>query len=544
MTPMGRSPSVRYSVVPDSSRRAKHENAIKVQEVLQLDDHFYAELGLQNGLKSMTSKQFLQIINFFVKSITGKEMAATFGKGDPLDGIINFLRDLGCPFMINKSMLRTPNAPHTFDQIVVLMMWLSEFIIIPRTVADIGGMTNEEFKRDDELPDREYTAKFSQAMKKGFQLWNSESDEFATLQNQLVDDFIRAKTKEKVSTAADLQILAEKLHLKNRDLEKMQIAMPNEHDFQRIKNEHNKYESSKKELKAKLKEIHQSFNAVNVIWKTKNTEFQQKQKILRSMEQQIATQCVSIYDFKKLASEIASMKSSMSSVQQEVQSLQAEETIVSTNRARLMKKVSDAIPIFNKHSKRIIEIVQQSHLNVDEHLMNDLFLKPNPTLKQIEQINKKLNSIASLVNIHKHDITIKMKNTKDRLELLNGKEKNLAKEYQKLVDKKDSVSSTKLMLETKIENKTRKFKNVIDAEIVKLQKATADHEDLIKRIAEFEEQIKKFEEENLKIMITGEKKLMEIATEKKRMLDAITKLDDEVMEMLAIAQQRLSPDTN
>lgn len=544
MTPMGRSPSVRYSVVPDSSRRAKHENAIKVQEVLQLDDHFYAELGLQNGLKSMTSKQFLQIINFFVKSITGKEMAATFGKGDPLDGIINFLRDLGCPFMINKSMLRTPNAPHTFDQIVVLMMWLSEFIIIPRTVADIGGMTNEEFKRDDELPDREYTAKFSQAMKKGFQLWNSESDEFATLQNQLVDDFIRAKTKEKVSTAADLQILAEKLHLKNRDLEKMQIAMPNEHDFQRIKNEHNKYESSKKELKAKLKEIHQSFNAVNVIWKTKNTEFQQKQKILRSMEQQIATQCVSIYDFKKLASEIASMKSSMSSVQQEVQSLQAEETIVSTNRARLMKKVSDAIPIFNKHSKRIIEIVQQSHLNVDEHLMNDLFLKPNPTLKQIEQINKKLNSIASLVNIHKHDITIKMKNTKDRLELLNGKEKNLAKEYQKLVDKKDSVSSTKLMLETKIENKTRKFKNVIDAETVKLQKATADHEDLIKRIAEFEEQIKKFEEDNLKIMITGEKKLMEIATEKKRMLDAITKLDDEVMEMLAIAQQRLSPDTN
>lgn len=71
-TPLrGRSPAVRHSVMPpDSSRKSKHENILKVQEILQRDEAFYVDLNLKNGcLKSMTVNQFYMIMRRFVRLI-------------------------------------------------------------------------------------------------------------------------------------------------------------------------------------------------------------------------------------------------------------------------------------------------------------------------------------------------------------------------------------------------------------------------------------------------------------------------------------------
>lgn len=534
MTPMGKSPSVRHSVVPESSRRAKHENSLKVQEILRWDERFYTELNLQSGLKSMTSKQFLLIISYFVKSITGKDMAALFPKIDPLDGIIKLLRDLGCPYIINKSMLRTPNAPHTFDQIVVLMLWLSEYIIIPRKVSDVGHMSTEEFTCDEQLPNNEYTARFSQAMQKGFQLWNGESDEFAALQDQLVDDFIAAKLGDKVRSASELNDMTDKLKSKTRQLECYQIAMPDEQHFARVRNEFESLDQMKKNLWQELDENRQTLDAIGMVWKTKEADLKQKQEKLKSIKHQIATQCVTVDEFKELGHKITVAKNAVSAVEQEVQLLRDEEVAASTLHARLLKKVSDAIPKLNQHSKQIIEMVEQSQLPIgDRTLMFGLFLKPNPTMEQIEEINKKLSSILTLVNIHKYSIQSNIKKANDQLELLRFKENAMQKEQHKLQESFDAVSLRKQTIEKKIETKERKFKHTLAIAIEQLQKMRAEYEDIETRITDIQNRSEQLMDENETILVKGEKKMADLKAQKEHILDQMNLFEEELDEKIA-----------
>lgn len=540
MTPMGKSPSARHSVVPESSRRAKHENSLKLQEILRSDDRFYGELNLQSGLKSMTSKQFLLIISYFVKSITGKDMAALFPKGDPLDGIIKLLRDLGCPYIINKSMLRTPNAPHTFDQIVVLMLWLSEYITIPRKVSDVGHMSVEEFTRDEQLPNHEYTARFSQAMQKGFQLWNSESDEFATLQNQLVDDFIAVKLSNKVRSAAELNDMTDILKLKIRDLESYQIAMPDEQHFARVRNEFESLDQMKKNLWHELDGNRQTLDTIGMIWKTKEANLKQKQEKLKSIKHQIATQSVTVDEFKELGHKIAVAKNAVCAVEREVQLLRDEEVAVSTQHARLLKKVSDAIPKLNQHNKQIIEMVEQSQLPIiDRRLMDGLFLKPNPTMEQIADINKSLGSISTLVNIHKHTTQSNIKKANDQLELLRFKENAMQKEQQKLRESFDAVSSRKQTIEKKIETKERKYKDTITIASEKLQKMNAEYEEIEIRITDAQNKSDQLMDENERILVEGEKKMADLKAQKEQILDQMNQFEKELEEKIAINREVL-----
>lgn len=540
MTPMSKSPSARHSVVPESSRRAKHENSLKVQEILRSDDRFYAELNLQSGLKSMTSKQFLLIISYFVKSITGKDIAALFPKGDPLDGIIKLLRDLGCPYIINKSMLRTPNAPHTFDQIVVLMLWLSEYITIPRKVSDVGHMSADEFTRDEQLPNQEYTARFSQAMQKGFQLWNSESDEFAALQDQLVDDFIAAKLGDKVGSANELNDMTDRLKAKTRELENYQIAMPDEQYFVRVQNEFESLDQMKKNLWHELDENRQTLDAIGMVWKTKEANLKQKQEKLKSIKQQIAMQCVTVDEFKELSHKIAVTKNAVSAVEQEVQLLRDEEVAVSTLHARLLKKVSDAIPKLNQHSKQIIEMIDQSQLPmVDRKQMDGLFLKPNPTMEQIDAIDKRLGSISTLVNIHKHATQSNIKKANDQLELLRFKENAMQKELQKLRESFDGASTRKQTIEKKIETKERKFKETIAIAIEQLQKMNAEYEEIETRINDVQNRSEQLMEENEKILAGGEKKMAELKAQKEQILDEMNQFEKELDEKIAINREIL-----
>lgn len=542
MTPMGKSPSAaRHSVVPDSSRRAKHENSLKVQEILRSDERFYAELNLQSGLRSMTSKQFLLIIGYFMKSITGKDMAALFPKVDPLDGIIKLLRDLGCPYIINKSMLRTPNAPHTFDQIVVLMLWLSEYIIIPRKVSDVGHMSAEDFTHDEQLPKQhEYTARFSQAMQKGFQLWNSESDEFAALHDQLVDDFIAAKLGDKVRSASELNDMTDKLKSKTRELESYQIAMPDEQHFARVQNEIENLDQMKKMLWHELDENRQTLDAIGMVWKTKEANLKQKQDKLNDIKHQIATQCVTVDGFKELGHRIAVTKNAVSAVEQEVQLLRDEEVAVSTLHARLLKKVSDAIPKLNQHNKQIIEMIERSQLPIgDRKLMNGLFLKPNPTMEQIEEINKKLGSISTVMNIHKHSTQSNIKRANDRLDLLRFKLNAMQKEHHKLRESFDAASSRKQTIDKKIETKERKFKDTLALAIAQLQKLNAEYEEIETRITDAQTRCEQLMAENETILVEGEKKMADLRAHKERILDQMNQFEKELDEQIAINHEIL-----
>lgn len=532
MTPMGRSPGVRHSVVPNSSRRIKNENSIKVQEILEHDAQFYADLGLQNGLKSMTSKQFLMIIDYFIRSITGKEMTAMFGKGDPLDGIIKFLRDMGCPFIINKSMLKTPNAPHTFDQIVVLMLWLCDYISIPFAVSEVDGITDEEFIQDEQLPDHEYTAKFSKAMEKGFQLWNSESDEFDHLQHQLVDDFIGTKLHNKVTSTAELNRLTDKMQQKTKELQDHQMAIPDEEHLEKAMKQFTVYQATKESLKHEIDNLEKSVDAVHIIWNAKNDEFEQKQQMLEALKSRLANQRVTADEMQQLKFKNNKVKQAVSSFNLELEALRKDDSEVLTGRARLLQKLSGLIPAFNQHIEQIMKTVMKCGIEIDPKFMASLYLKPNPSCDQIDRINTKLGQFSSVVNENKTDTAMYNSKAKAEFELLEIKTKSLDTELKELEESHIVTSSKKQSIEKNILTIEKSLKDLKDAAAREMHKATTDHEELEGMIVESTNKIEELIKENSMIFDAGQKKLAEIFAAKQRILDELTDYEENLDEML------------
>lgn len=112
-SPGNRTPSNGTNTLTSNSeqnRRMAAENTIKVMELIQSSRTFFKSLNLgNNGLKSMTLNQFIDIISFLMVKIGGKNTIAKI-RNNYECVIINFLQTINYPFNVNKACFKTPNA--------------------------------------------------------------------------------------------------------------------------------------------------------------------------------------------------------------------------------------------------------------------------------------------------------------------------------------------------------------------------------------------------------------------------------------------------
>lgn len=383
-TPLrGRSPAVRHSLMPpDSSRKSKQENIIKLQEILQRDEGFYADLNLKNGcLKSMTINQFYMIMRRFVRLICGKDLESFITGGDPINGILNFMEQVSYPYAVNKSMLKTPNAPHTFDQIVVMLLWLGSVSSVSTIAADDSLLDEYLFVKDDQFPNEEYTSMFSKAVQEGYLLWNNESDEHTTFIDRLSDGLIAAKLNHKVESAAELQALTENLEMKSNELANNPVQLKNLHHFEELESKYVEYETMEHDLVNKLNEKRDRLAAVQVKWNDKRTKVQQSQSKIHALATQIQQQKFSISDYKKLAEQMYLMKAAVGTVQNEIKLIRDEESNQQITRARLLKKVSEAINKINERGMQIVKVLNNTQFKFSERESSMLHLPASPSVQ-------------------------------------------------------------------------------------------------------------------------------------------------------------------
>lgn len=377
----GRSPAVRHSVMPDSSRKSKHGNILKVQEILERDEAFYADLNLKNGcLKSMTVNQFYMIMRRFVRLICGKELETFITGGDPINGILNFMDQVQYPFAVSKSMLKTPNAPHTFDQIVVMLLWLGSVSSVSTVAADDSLVEKYLFVKDEQFPNEEYTAMFSKAIQEGYLLWNIESDEHSTFIDRLTDQLLAAKLNHKVESAAELQALTENLDRKSQEMANNPVQLNNLHQFEQLESKYVEYETIEHELVNQLNEKRDRLAAVQVNWKDKRTKVQQSQSNIQALANQIQQQKHNIVEYKQLAEQMSLLKIAVNTVQNEIKLFRDEESNQQILRARLLKKVSEAIITINDRGVQVVKLLNNSQFKFGERELNMLHLPANPSV--------------------------------------------------------------------------------------------------------------------------------------------------------------------
>lgn len=545
MTPTGygsrsRSPSsvrrVGAVAFPDSSRKEKKENSIKVMEILERDNNFFAQLNLHNGLKSMTVRQFLQIMDYFIRVITGKDMASMFGpkvdvtKVDAVgDRIIEFLYSIDCPYIVTKSTLKTPNAPHTFDQVVMLMLWLGNFC---PSMDDAESMF--EIKCDANLPSVDSTKRFSEDVMKSFQLFNSEmEDQNESLIASMVDNFISAKTNGNVNSVNDLGVEIKRLHTDSEQLKNTPILIPNEQLFKALKSDYDTCINQQEPLNTSIATKEDQLASFDVEWHNKKEALHSKWNEIRVLEKRIAKQKFTTKQMKDAELEIDRLNTEKDRMKVDLQLMHGETNDMVTKEARLLRTLSTKASEFNAENRRIGRVLQKTQVKADSNALSEV--KPNVSLNELKGIARERENLKKKVHKETNKALLKAEKAESKL---NGL-------------KSDHQISLKLATETnkQYRKKLDQFNVIVDKKAKQTAKNSTNISKLVQRNNESEEKcmllrsqisetkvmVDNATAENEQIMKDGEAEAMALIEEKQRMIDQLDVMQaqiDQVTEEL------------
>lgn len=522
MTPSDATPlmSLRRTTMmsTDRGRRENHGNCVRIMEILERDSEFFAQLNLQAGLKSMTAKQFLQIITYFMHMIGGK--TATTNKeylADPLNGILKFLKLLACPYMVTKSAMKTPNAPHTFDQLVTLMMWLAEFA----GIDDNELVPDESYLRDEELPNRELTATICREVEIGFGLWNKQNDdEFGQLQDRLVDAFIMAKTNNHVTSVKELNVATEASKQRIEQLNKTPSALANEQQFEAMESQYLKYEEIEHHLKQNVVRKRDQLAAIELKWNDRNETVQRKETHIKNVQMKIEAQSKNIGELKRLLDDLNVVQVSIEERKAEIEKIHGLSTANEVRSARLMSQKSKAVADYNVHVINVCRLVNccAIGLNIDP---NELSLDCQASLEGMKAIRHKINQISFAAANRRAAIEIELQKLSINVDLLRQQQQNdnnrlnlCRNEMEKITRQLKAIDMNKLNA-----NETQ-CKKIADIES-KLKRLQSNFRSGQKILDDIEEQVQMVRRKNGELLNKYEVEAMELLQKKQELIERL-----------------------
>lgn len=131
---------------------------------------------LPNGLRSITTKQFVSTMLFFMRSVVGNARSQKLSADIGTDDISKWLAQIRYPQ--SRSWLKTPNVPHAFHHLVELVSWLAAFIPEDPSEPIPASFRNSLNYIDAEqcFPSVAYLCEFHAEVRDMFQLWNQDGD--------------------------------------------------------------------------------------------------------------------------------------------------------------------------------------------------------------------------------------------------------------------------------------------------------------------------------------------------------------------------------
>lgn len=263
--------------------------AAQVLETLQEDERFWAALNLNGGLKTMTAKQYIQMVNHLAEKISGKPFADV-AKGDPTNDIVTALKDLQYPFPLSKSLFKAPTTPHDFKSGVRLLHWMCDFAPKPDLEMFVGV--------DPRHPNIEYTNMFTQSMQEGYSLWNNrQDDEHEQLKQRLVDQLISARKGGVFDSEISLRAKTAQLNVESAALAKVSKALPREKRYQAAQSRFVQLDEEAMKLEIEVAAATDKFEACELNWKAKKEKCDTERRTVEEIQRIVATQHYSRSDF-------------------------------------------------------------------------------------------------------------------------------------------------------------------------------------------------------------------------------------------------------
>lgn len=515
----------RNSVIPDSTRKTKAQNAQRLLEILQQDSAFFATLGLQNGMKSMTSKQFIGIIDYMFKSITGKDLQALVGKDDQFDCIIRILKRLNYPLKINKSMLKTPNTPHSIDQIFELLLWLSDYTL------NFNEAEHSATTQDDNFPSHAFTAIFSKTVMDGFHLWSKESEEFVDLQGQMVDKYTSATVNNKVENAQQLITMTEHLKSDSAELRALSTTIPDQQYVEELESRFLSFEQQHQEATIEREEYKKSLKAIHEQCSEAERRFYAIEKELHTRRELIRKQKYSRDMYNALAQEIDLLKVTVDIANTEIKDFKEVESSHAINRARVLNQLKIAVPAMAKHLNKVVSFIETSRMDIDANTLHSLSIDVSVSAIQIQHVHKIngiLRQITAFAQSYLNEITlqnehvnVKASSLRTEQSLVMQQLNELREKHKKLlmdIELRDGVSKMNNQKFENVKNRMKEIETEYNIQYHGKQQA----------IARSREKIMLLEASNNKLIDDGEQQVHAKIQQRNEQMAQMQTVEDEV----------------
>lgn len=372
------------------------EYSNKVLKVLQRDESFYSKLKLNGNLKSMTAKQFVEIIGYLANKICGKNIINR--QTDYETDIMGFLKTVNYPYTVTKSSLKTPNTLHAFHECVALLAWLSDFLPADDG-KDVLKETNEmAIVADECFPSVDYTKYFSEVVRTGFRLWNSDqADEFEELKDHLKDEYAANKLNGNVEGREHLQQITETIKEEIQQLNLVPYVIKNEKRYEAIETRLKHYNLHQSQLKITCDVKADEWEAIKINVGDLQQRIEAKQLAVELLSQKIRMQRYSIAQIKEISEELDQMKVIIAAAKNEISEIKDKGELLLIQQARLTKNKNDLIVLINQKTEHIMKIVKATSVKIGI-TDDEIRLEPTAGFRQINGLERFFKRLLQATN--------------------------------------------------------------------------------------------------------------------------------------------------
>lgn len=492
--------------------------AEKAQQVLDcLANHNeFAEL-VQKGLKTMTHKQFIMILQLFLKPIVGTTV--NIDVSNYSDYVYNLIISLEYPYSMNKSSLKTPSAPHCQNSIIVLLAWLTEFVVFE---ADQNAM---EYCSTDELNSHDFTKEFMNKMGEAFMFWNNQDELEATKIQEMRQMYIDMKVGRDGNILTEIDRLKDSIEQLERESKPVSVMKELEEKIQ-----------ESKQHKDKIKVLGRLNNELSDLITNIEAELISKQAAkataaadLFNLRKQVSEQKMTQEERIKLLIEITELKSLLESKRADVMDLSEGSSEREIQLSNLIQKKFHLIEKLNNSIYTLASELQVAgmHQKFDPALFEIKTTNIGYALVLDTEIESFKRGLSELNEKHQHAIALfaksKVEGESEKHKLVD--EMNQVLEYcQKLKSSYEKSCHENILVEAELTDLINTFNQSflkngvkleeINTKISKLKRNIDTYHKYNKQIITDKEAFKKKSLEECKSLFEKRKKEIQIKREK------------------------------
>lgn len=437
------------------------------------------------GLKSMTHKQFIMLLQHFIKPIVGNvQLDGT----NYLEYIYNLLSTIEYPYTINKGSLKTPSAPHCQNGIIILLAWLSEFSG-GEAKAKVAYIATEDFTTSDTT--NAYMAKVAES----FKLWNNQQEaESEELQEEIRQMYI----EQKIGSGGNIHHELNRLRSSIEQLQKEVKPVSRKDDFNKLREESNRLKVQQQELLKSNQKLSGKIEMLNVELESKQAAEHVVAQELGALRKTLSNQKMTLDGKNEILKEISQLGTLLAQTKEATMKLTEDGTRNEVELSNLILRKFSLIDRLNNSIYKLsseMEIAgMREEFNPAAYVIKTKKVGDSKDFDaELEQMSRGLSTLAQ-----KYQNTIsfieqsQMKLEAEKQQL--GKEAEVVeKERMKLKEKLETLSAE----ESELDNELRQLRRAYDdAE----QNHEAERKQVAEGIATLEQNIADFNKSNALIV--------------------------------------------